>query len=220
MKRLLVATTLAAIALFAAACAKTPPLLSPDPARLDAVGPDSFTVRFVTSRGPFDVKIHRDWAPRANDRLYYLFRAHFYDGVRFFRTVDKFVTQFGLNGDTAIFRAWRDKRIPDDAVTQSNVRGTLSFAAGGPNTRTTQLFISFGDNSRLDRSGFAVFGQVVAGKEPWVDSRYKGYGQGAPGGNGPEQGRIQREGNAYLIKDFPKLDYVITARVINQWRHR
>jgi peptidyl-prolyl cis-trans isomerase A (cyclophilin A) len=226
MKRLLATTAttattaIAAVALFAAACTKTRPLLSPDPARLNAVGPDSFTVRVVTSRGPFDVKIHRDWAPRANDRLYYLFRAQYYDGVRFFRTVDKFVTQFGLNGDTAVSRTWRDKRIQDDSVTRSNVRGTLSFAAGGPNTRTTQLFISFGDNSRLDRTGFAVFGQVIDGMETVVDSLYNGYGEGAPRGKGPEQGRIQKEGNAYLIKDFSKLDYVITARVIDEWRHR
>jgi peptidyl-prolyl cis-trans isomerase A (cyclophilin A) len=219
MNRLLTIAALSAAALIATACARTPPLLSPDPAHLDAVGPDSFTVHFESSRGAFDVKVHRDWAPRANDRLYYLFRAHYYDGVRFFRTVDNFVSQFGISGDTAVIRVWRDKKLPDDSVTRSNVRGTLSFASGGPNTRTTQLFINYRDNSRLDRSGFAVFGQVISGMEV-VDSLYKEYGEGAPRGKGPEQGRIQKEGNAYLIRDFPKLDYVITARVVAEWRHR
>ncbi len=202
-----------------AACARTPPLLSPDPRRVEAVGPDSFTVAFATSRGAFDVKVHRDWSPRGSDRLYYLFKAHYYDGVRFFRTVDHFVTQFGINGNTAVNGAWHDRKIADDPVARSNVRGTLTFATGGPNTRTTQLFINYRDNSRLDRSGFAVMGQVVIGM-PVVDSLYKGYGEGAPRGEGPSQERIGKEGNAYLIRDFPKLDYIITARVDEEWRHR
>ena len=214
----------AAVALLAlAACwrgSSRTALLSPDAAALGRAAPDSVVVAFVTSRGAFDVLVRRLWAPRGADRIHYLAGNRYFDGVRFFRTVDKFVTQFGLNGDTAVSRTWRDKRIQDDSVTRSNVRGTLSFAAGGPNTRTTQLFISFGDNSRLDRTGFAVFGQVIDGMETVVDSLYKGYGEGAPRGKGPEQGRIQKEGNAYLTKDFPKLDYVITARVIDEWRHR
>jgi peptidyl-prolyl cis-trans isomerase A (cyclophilin A) len=206
-------------ALSLAACVRTPPLLPPDARRLDAAGPDSFAVAFTTSRGDFDVKIHRDWAPRGSDRLYYLFRAHYYDGVRFYRTVDNFVTQFGLSGDTAVNRTWSDRTFPDDPVARSNVRGTLTFATGGPDTRTTQLFINYKDNSRLDRMGFAVVGQVVAGMAV-VDSLYKGYGEGAPRGEGPSQERIAREGNAYLIRDFPKLDYIITARIEREWRHR
>ena len=214
----------AAVALFAVlltgACAlRAPyPLAEPDTQRLAATGPDSFDVRFTTSRGAFDVRVHRDWAPRGSDRVYYLARANYYDGVRFFRVVNNFVAQFGLNGDTAVARAWRGTRIDDDRPVKSNVRGTLSFAAGGPNTRTTQLFINFGDNSRLDARGFAVFGQVVRGMSTVVDSIYKGYGEAAPTGQGPSQQTIGREGNTYLIRDFPKLDYIVTARVIKEWR--
>jgi peptidyl-prolyl cis-trans isomerase A (cyclophilin A) len=203
----------------AGACARPASLVTPDAKRVDAVGPDSFTVHVVSSKGPFDIRIHRDWAPRASDRLYFLFGAHYYDGVRFFRTVDNFVTQFGISGDTAVSRVWSKMRIKDDTVLKSNVRGTLSFAAGGKDTRTTQLFISYRDNSRLDATGFAVFGQVIAGMNV-VDSLYKGYGEGAPRGQGPSQGKIQSDGNAYLIKDFPRLDYIITARITEQWRAR
>ena len=220
MIRALLSAAVLAVTVSVGACAKPLPLLNADPKRVDAPGPDRFTVHFVTSRGPFDVRVHRDWAPRGADRVYYLARANFFDGVRFFRVVDKFVAQFGLNGDTAVSRAWRGTRIPDDSALKSNVRGTLSFAAGGPNTRTTQMYISFGNNSRLDRTGFAVFGQVIAGMDAVVDSIYKGYGEGAPRGQGPNQDSIARQGNAYLIRGFPKLDYVITARVIQEWKHR
>ena len=205
-------------ALVAVSCAKAPQLLSPDPAQLRAAGPDSFTVHVITSRGPFDIMAHRDWAPRGADRLYYLARAHFYDGVRFFRVVDNFVAQFGLNGDTAVSRSWRDRRIEDDSVARSNVRGTLSFAAGGKNSRTVQIFINYKDNSRLDILGFAVVAQVVRGMAV-ADALYQGYGEGAPRGQGPEQDRIQREGNAYLVRDFPRLDFIITARVNEEWGH-
>lgn len=210
-----------AAATLSGACARSRAplaLTAPDPKFLATAGPDSFTVRFVTSRGPFDVRVHRDWAPRGADRVYALVRARYFDDVRFFRVVPGFVAQFGLNGDTAVARAWRGLRIDDDTPVKSNVRGTLSFAAGGPNTRTTQLFINLGMNARLDPTGFAVFGQVIRGRDTVVDSIYKGYGDGAPRGQGPNQGSIGREGNAYLIRDFPKLDYVITARVIKEWR--
>jgi peptidyl-prolyl cis-trans isomerase A (cyclophilin A) len=211
---------LALVVLLAGACAKSPPhLVTPDPARLSQRGPDSFTIRVVTSRGSFELKAHRDWAPHGADRLYYLARAHYYDSVRFFRVVDKFVAQFGLNGDTTVSRAWRDRRIDDDSVVRSNVRGTLTYAAGGKNTRTVQLFINYKDNSRLDTLGFAVVAQVVRGMDV-VDSLYKGYGEGPPRGKGPDQGRIAREGNAYLRKEFPQLDFIITARVGEEWGHR
>ncbi len=206
-------------ALAAGACASPRSLLKPDVAHLDAAAPDSFTVTLTTSRGDVLLRVHRDWAPHGADRLYYLFSAGFYDGARFFRTVDNFVTQFGMSGDTAVAAAWKNRRIPDDTVRRSNVRGTLSFAAGGKNTRTTQLFISYKDNSRLDPQGFAVVAQVVDGMSV-VDSLYKGYGDGAPRGKGPSQERIAKEGNAYLIKDFPKLDYIVSARVTHEWRSR
>jgi peptidyl-prolyl cis-trans isomerase A (cyclophilin A) len=197
------------------------PLAKPDSARLIAAGPDSFLVRFVTTKGEFHVKVHRDWAPRGADRIYYLVRARFYDSVAFFRVVNgrngkPFVAQFGLNGDTAVGRAWRALRLTDDKPMKGNVRGTLSFAAGGANTRTTQIYINYGDNTRLDTLGFAVFGQVVRGMSTVVDSFHFGYGESAAGG--PNQQNISREGNAYLRKNFPLLDYVITARVIKEWR--
>jgi cyclophilin family peptidyl-prolyl cis-trans isomerase len=203
----------------AGACAKASSLLSPSAARLGGAGPDSFTIHVVTSRGPFDIRVHRDWAPRGADRLHYLTQAHYYDGVRFYRVADHFVAQFGLHGDTAVSHAWRARRIDDDTVRHSNVRGTIAYAAGGPNTRTTQLFISYGDNSRLDQRGFAVVAQVVSGMDV-VDSLHNGYGEAAPGGKGPTQERIMTEGNAYLVKGFPLLDYIITARITQEWRHR
>jgi peptidyl-prolyl cis-trans isomerase A (cyclophilin A) len=190
--------------------------LKPDSSLLSAAGPDSFTVRFHTSKGDFDVRVHRDWAPRGADRIYYLARSHFYDEVRFFRVVNTsagtpFVAQWGLNGDTAVSRAWRGQRLQDDATRKSNVRGTLSFAAGGPNTRTTQIYVNYGDNSRLDTTRFAVFGQVVRGMDAVVDSLNK-----TP--TVPSQDSISRFGNAWLVQRFPKLDYIRTARVIEEWR--
>jgi peptidyl-prolyl cis-trans isomerase A (cyclophilin A) len=200
-----------------AACHRTSPLLSPAPGKLDTVSPDSFTVRFTTTRGDFDLKVHRDWSPRGADRLYWLFQHKYYDRVRFFRVVPNFVVQFGMHGDTAINRAWKDRRFADDSVLRSNVRGTLSFATGGPNTRTTQVFINLKDNQRLDRLGFSVVAQVVAGMNV-VDSLYKDYGDGPPRGKGPSQDTIAKDGEAYLAREFPKLDRVVTARVVKRWK--
>jgi peptidyl-prolyl cis-trans isomerase A (cyclophilin A) len=214
MRRLVCLLPLAALI---AACHRPVPLTAPTPKGLDAVGPDSFTVRFTTTRGPFDLKVHRDWSPRGADRIYWLVNNRYYDGVRFFRVVPNFVVQFGMNGDTAVQRAFRERRIPDDTVKRGNVRGTLSFAMAGPNTRTTQLFVNLKDNQRLDPMGFSVVAQVVAGMAV-VDSLYQGYGDGAPRGKGPSQETIAKEGEAYLARDFPKLDKVVTARVIRRWR--
>lgn len=211
----LLSFVLAAAAL-AAACHRPVPLTSPAPKGLESVGPDSFTVRFSTTRGPFDLKVHRDWSPRGADRIYWLVSNRYYDGVRFFRVVPNFVVQFGMNGDTAVQRAFRDWRILDDTVKRGNVRGTLSFAMGGANTRTTQLFINLKDNQRLDPMGFSVVAQVIAGMAV-VDSLYQGYGDGAPRGQGPSQETIAKEGEAYLARDFPKLDKVISARVVKRW---
>jgi peptidyl-prolyl cis-trans isomerase A (cyclophilin A) len=193
------------------------PLNPPDTARMATAAPDSFTVRFTTTRGPFDVRVHRDWAPRGADRIYYLVKARFFDGVKFFRVVNgsdgkPFVAQFGMSGDTAVTRAWHGTRIPDDSVRRSNVRGTLAFAAGGPNTRTTQVYVNFSDNSRLDRQGFAVFGEVVAGMATVVDELYRGYP------DVPSQDSIARQGNAYLTRKYPRLDGVEKARVVQEWR--
>jgi peptidyl-prolyl cis-trans isomerase A (cyclophilin A) len=200
-----------------AACHRPVPLTAPTPAGLDAIGPDSFTVRFTTTRGAFDLKVHRDWSPRGADRIHWLVNHRYYDGVRFFRVVPNFVVQFGMNGDPAVQRAWKDRRFADDTVKRGNVRGTLSFATGGPNTRTTQLFINLKNNQRLDPLGFSVVAQVVAGMSV-VDSLYQGYGDGPPRGKGPSQDAIAKEGEAYLAREFPKLDKVLTARVIRRWR--
>jgi peptidyl-prolyl cis-trans isomerase A (cyclophilin A) len=200
----------------AAVAAPNPALLTPDSAKLAATGPDSFTVHFITSRGPFDVTVHRAWAPRGADRLYYLVNNGFYDGLRFYRVLDGFMAQFGAPGNPALTPVWNSLMIPDDPVTRSNKRGTLTFATRGPNTRTTHLFINYGNNAQLDKMGFTVIGEVANGM-PVVDSLYKGYGEGAPSGQGPDQGRIGNEGNAYLAREFPKLDSIVTAKVATHW---
>lgn len=183
-----------------------------DPATLNDKAPAAYKAKFDTSKGAFVVEVHRDWAPNGADRFYNLVKNGFYDNARFFRVIDGFMVQFGINGDPNIARAWRDANIKDDPVKESNRRGMITFATAGPNTRTTQVFINFGDNAPLDGQGFSPFGKVVSGMEV-VDSLYKGYGEGAPHGNGPDQGRIQQQGNAYLEKDFPELDFIKTATI-------
>jgi peptidyl-prolyl cis-trans isomerase A (cyclophilin A) len=180
--------------------------------------PETFTVRFVTTKGDFTVEVVRAWAPKGADRFYNLVREQFYDEVRFFRVIrdpEPFMAQFGISGDPSVAARWTENVIEDDPVTQSNTRGMVSFATAGPNTRTTQLFINYGDNSRLDASGFAPFGKVIMGMEV-VDQLYADYGEGAPDGGGPDQTRIEQEGNAYLIRDFPNLDYIRTARIVEE----
>jgi peptidyl-prolyl cis-trans isomerase A (cyclophilin A) len=186
------------------------------PAAIDRAAPDSFVVRMATTKGDVDLMVHRDWSPRGADRLYGLVRYRFYDGARFFRAVPGFVVQFGLAADPAMTAVMRSQRIADDAVHGSNTRGMLSFATGGPNTRTTQLFINLKDNARLDGMGFSPVGQVIAGMAV-VDSLYQGYGEGAPRGKGPSQDRITAEGEPYLQRDFPLLDQIQTARVVRHF---
>jgi len=188
-----------------------PPLL--DPAHATEQAPDTFRVRFQTTKGDFVVEVVREWAPRGVDRFYNLVKLGFYDDVAFFRVLDGFVAQFGISGDPKVTRAWRDTDFPDDPVVESNKRGTLTYAKRGPDTRTTQLFINFADNSNLDHLGFAPFGRVVEGMEV-VDSLYSGYGEGAPDGQGPDQGRVQSSGNEYLRGQFEKLDYIERATLV------
>ena len=183
------------------------------PAALKEQAPPVCKVEFDTSKGPFVIEVHRDWAPNGADRFYNLVKNGFYDNVRFFRVVEGFMAQFGINGDPKVSGIWREARIKDDPVRISNKRTFVTFATAGPNTRTTQVFISFSDNSNLDAQGFAPFGQVVSGMKV-VDSLYNGYGEGAPGGRGPDQGRVQKEGNAYLASAFPNLDYVKKAAIV------
>jgi peptidyl-prolyl cis-trans isomerase A (cyclophilin A) len=183
-----------------------------DPAALTEQAPASYKVKFDTSKGVFVVQVNRDWAPNGADRFYNLVKNGFYDDTRFFRVISGFMVQFGINGDPKLSPTWRAARIPDDAVKQSNKRGNITFATSGPNSRTTQVFINFKDNAGLDGQGFSPFGQVVSGMDV-VDKLHAGYGEGAPSGRGPEQGRIQGEGNAYLKKDFPQLDFIKKASI-------
>ncbi|MGH7699737.1 MAG: peptidylprolyl isomerase [Gemmatimonadales bacterium] len=173
---------------------------------------DTFRARFETSEGDFVIEVHRDWAPLGADRFHELVSSGYYDGARFFRVLPGFVAQFGIHGDPQVAAAWRERRIADDPVRESNARGTVTFATGGPDTRTTQVFINYADNGRLDAMGFAPFGRVVEGMDV-VDRLHAGYGEGAPRGPGPDQSRIQAEGNAYLEREFPELDYVRRAAI-------
>jgi peptidyl-prolyl cis-trans isomerase A (cyclophilin A) len=187
-------------------------LLQPTSPAFQATAPDTFRVRFETTKGEFTVAVNRAWSPNGVDRFYNLVRNGYYNDVAFFRVVPGFMVQFGIHGDPAVSGAWRPQRIPDDPVVESNRRGYVSFAMAGPNTRTTQLFINFADNSQLDGMGFSPIGRVVEGMEV-VDAIYGGYGEGAPQGQGPEQGRVQAEGNEYLRASFPQLDYIRRATV-------
>lgn len=204
----------AAAAAAPAAAAPAPPsdaLLHPNVTKFTAQGPDSFAVHVVTSRGAFDLTVHRKWSPKGADRLYYLFSNNYYDGIRFFRVISGFMAQFGMAGDTGVERAWKDLNLSDEPVTHSNKRGTLTFADAGPDTRSTQLFINYGNNSQLDGGGFTPVGEVTNGMSV-VDSLYSGYGES------PDQTKINAEGNAYLMRDFPKLDYIVTAHVSQEWK--
>jgi len=184
-----------------------------NPAALVEQAPASYQVRFDTSKGPFVIQVNRAWAPHGADRFYNLVKHGFYDNDRFFRVISGFMVQFGINGDPHVSARWREANIPDDPVKTSNKRGMITFATAGPNTRTTQVFINFGDNSQLDGMGFAPFGQVISGMDV-VDRINAEYGEGAPRGRGPEQGRLQMEGNAYLAKGFPRMDYVKKATIV------
>jgi len=201
---------LALVLIGSAAQAQSPKLANP--AALTEQAPAVYRAKFDTSKGAFVIEVHRDWAPRGADRFYNLVKNGFYDNDRFFRVVSGFMVQFGINGEPKVQSAWRTATIPDDPVTQSNVRGMVTFATAGPNTRTSQVFINFGNNAMLDSQGFAPFGKVISGMNV-VDALYAGYGEGAPRGQGPDQGRIQAEGNAYLTRDFPKLDFVKKATI-------
>ena len=183
------------------------------PALLKEKAPDEYKVQFSTTRGDFVVTVTRSWAPLGADRFYNLVKHHFYDNASFFRVLPGFMAQFGISAYPAVNKVWEPAVIKDDPVTQSNVRGYITFATGGPNTRTTQVFINFGDNKRLDHDGFAPFGLVTDGMKV-VDMFYDQYGEGAPSGGGPDQEQIQKQGKPYLDKGWPKLDYIKTTTVI------
>jgi len=184
-----------------------------DPSKLTEKAPDTFKARFETTKGSVTIEVTRSLSPNGADRFYNLVRSGYFKDIAFFRVVPGFMCQFGIHGDPKVAAAWREARITDDPVKGSNTRGAITFATAGPNTRTTQFFINFADNSRLDGMGFAPFGKVTEGMDV-VDKINSEYGEGAPRGRGPDQGRVQKEGNAYLKKDFPNLDYIKSASVL------
>jgi peptidyl-prolyl cis-trans isomerase A (cyclophilin A) len=183
-----------------------------NPAELREQAPPVYKAKFDTTKGAFVIEVHRDWAPNGADRFYNLVKNGFYDNVRFFRVISGFMVQFGIHGDPKISAPWREAQLRDDPVKQSNKRGYITYAMAGPNTRTSQVFINFGDNASLDSQGFSPFGRVISGMEV-VDKLNAEYGEGAPRGRGPDQSRMQMEGNAYLTKDFGRLDYVTKATI-------
>lgn len=188
--------------------ASPPPALL-QPAALHAQAPATYNVAFKTTKGSFVITVHRTWSPRGADRFYNLVRAHFYDGNEFFRVVKGFVVQFGMSPYPQVSSAWQTATIEDDPVKTTNARATISFADSGPNSRTTQVFVNLAGNSRLDGYGFAPFGRVTAGMSV-VDKLYGGYDDKPTN----DQPQIAAQGNAFLKKHFPKLDAVVTARIV------
>jgi peptidyl-prolyl cis-trans isomerase A (cyclophilin A) len=184
-----------------------------DPGQATEKAPDTFRVKFETTKGDFVIEVKRAWAPRGADRFYNLVRLGYYDDVTFFRVIDDFMVQFGIHGDPEVSAIWREARLEDDPPSQSNTRGMVTYAHAGAGTRTTQIFINYKNNAMLDAQGFPPFGRVVEGMSV-VDELHSGYGEGAPRGAGPRQDRAQAEGNRYFRGDFPKLDHIKSARLV------
>jgi peptidyl-prolyl cis-trans isomerase A (cyclophilin A) len=209
VKALAVAAILAgALAVAASAAGPNPALL--EPATLHAKAPSIFRARFTTTKGAFVLTVHRTWAPRGADRFYNLVRARFYDGDSLFRVVPGFVVQWGISGFPQVSAAWQNAVIRDDPVRHANKRWTISYASAGPNTRTTQVFVNLADNAAsLDKDGFAPFGQVTSGTKVFA-KLFSGYDDTPTG----EQAQIAAGGAAFLHKTFPKLDRILTARIV------
>jgi peptidyl-prolyl cis-trans isomerase A (cyclophilin A) len=183
------------------------------PGSLKEKAPETYEVKFTTTKGDFVIRVTRAWAPLGADRFYNLAKHRFYDEASFFRVLPRFVVQFGISAHPEVSGPWQSATIKDDPVKQSNRRGFVTFAAGGPNTRTTQVFINLGDNAALDAMGFSPFGEVTQGMDI-VEKLYSGYGEGAPSGKGPRQDLIQSQGKAYLEKGFPLLDSIKSTSVV------
>jgi peptidyl-prolyl cis-trans isomerase A (cyclophilin A) len=186
-----------------------------NPAALKANAPDVFKAQFTTTKGDFVVEVHRDWSPHGADRFYNLVKAGFFDNISFFRVHPGFMVQFGISSKPAVAKAWDNANIPDDPVMSSNKRGTITYAmSSAPNSRSTQLFINFVDNKFLDPQRFAPFGEVISGMDV-VDMLYSGYGEmPAMGGRGPDPDKLEAEGDAYLVKNFPMIDRIKTAKIL------
>jgi peptidyl-prolyl cis-trans isomerase A (cyclophilin A) len=188
-----------------------PPAALLHPGKLTKKAPQLFDITFHTTKGDFVVTVHRTWASKGADRLYNLAKAHFFDNMKIFRVVPNFVVQFGISPYPQVSKAWTNATIPDDVVTVHNTRGAVSFAAAGPNTRTTQIFVNLGDNRSLDNGGFAPVGSVTSGMKV-LDQLYSGYGDQTT----PHQPEMVSQGNAWLDKNYPKLDAIKTAVVSNE----
>jgi peptidyl-prolyl cis-trans isomerase A (cyclophilin A) len=184
-----------------------------DPSKATETAPASYKAKFETTKGEFVVKLTREWAPIGADRFYNLVKIGYFDNAAFFRTVKGFMVQFGISGYPEASAAWRQAKIKDDPNKQSNTKGRITFATSGTDSRTTQVFINYGNNDNLDGMGFSPFGEVESGLEV-LDALYGGYGDGPPRGRGPNQGLIQAKGNSYLKESFPELDYIKKATIL------
>jgi peptidyl-prolyl cis-trans isomerase A (cyclophilin A) len=204
MRSSVLAGLTAAAALLSASCHKPAPKI---------VVPEVFRVKFETSQGDVVVEARRAWAPRGVDRFHELLRMRYFDEGRFFRVVPGFIAQFGVNRDFKVHDVWRNFFIVDDPPVEKNLRGTLSFAKSGANTRATEIFINLADNAALDEERFVPFAKVVEGMDV-VDKFYSGYGEMRPEGKYIDAGRVEEEGNEYLVQRFPKLDYIKRARIM------
>ena len=189
------------------------PLQDPKSPSVTLTAPAEFKAKLETSKGDIVVKVVREWSPKGADRFFSLVKNGYYDECRFYRVLPKYVAQVGIHGDPKIAQKWREAPIDDDPVKQKNTRGRVTFAKGGPNSRTTNIFINLRDSTSLDSQGFAPFGEVLEGMDI-ADQLHSGYGDGAPKGRGPSQKRIYEEGNAWLQKDFKDLDFIKTAKVV------
>ena len=193
-----------------------------NPSLATATAPNDFTVMLRTTKGDVLLEIHRDWAPNGADRFYNLVKVGYFQDVAFFRVIGNFMAQFGMHGDPNVNRAWKASTIADDPVRESNKRGYITFAqTSAPNSRSTQLFINYGNNKNLDSMRFAPIGKVIdepgkGGGMSVIDALYSEYGEGAPRGRGPSQMSLGRSGNAYLKAEFPNLDYIVSARVCGE----
>lgn len=208
MKNTVLASSMLILAVGAAVLAQTkgPNLL--DPSTMKQTAPATFTVQVETTKGPFTIKVTRSWAPNGADHFYNLVRAGFYTDAAFFRVIPGFMAQFGISARPEVSRIWANSNIQDDPVKESNKRGMVTFAqSSARNSRSTQLFINYGDNSRLDADRFAPFGEVTKGMEV-VDQIYSGYGER------PDQTSITNQGKAYLDKSFPRLDRITSATIV------
>ncbi len=206
-----------ALAMMLAGCSSAPPEAkkTADAPKPPAEPPAAYKVRFDTTKGPFVLEVTREWAPKGADRFYKLVTDKFYDGARFYRVRPKFVVQWGISKDPKSNELWKQLKLTDDPVTQTNARGTIAFATDGPNTRTTEVFINLVDNPQLDKRGFSPFGKVVDGMDV-VDEFFSGYGEVQPRGSGVDPNKYMAEGDKYIERSFSNLDGIISAKVVTQ----